>query len=270
MLNPSIFLIVFLGYFAGLVCYFINFETQKEGLLVWGRQFVFMALVLHSIFLMALYSQTRSVATPYFSEYLAAFLVLTVSYVMEWKYKARFLLLFSLPVALLLCFLALLTGPGNFSGVFTGSGWLVVHLTFILSGVAGLVTAFSSAIMYLLQSTQLKSKHLGKVFLKLPSLEALDRIHFHALSFGVILFSLGILTGIFWAKDLQELGQVWRDPKVIWSFVTCAMYWAILGFRMSALRRGQKIAIGTLLVFGMLAATFFSAHAIPSALTRGF
>ncbi len=270
MLNPSLFLIVFLGYFAALVCYFINFETQKESLLTWGRQFVFMGLVLHAIFLIALYAQTKSIATPYFSEFLVAFLVLTISYVMEWKYKAKFLLLFSLPVALLLCFLALLTGPGHFSGVFSGSGWLAVHLTFILSGFAGLVIAFSSALMYLLQSTQLKSKHLGKIFLKLPSLEALDQIHFRALSFGVILFSLGILTGIFWAKNLQELREVWRDPKVVFSFVTCAMYWAVLGFRMSALRRGQKIAIGTLLVFAMLVLTFFSTHAIPSALTRGF
>jgi len=123
--------------------------------------------------------------------------------------------------------------------------------------------------MYLLQSYQLKSKHLGNAFLRLPSLNTLERLHFRTLCGGVIFFSLGILTGLFWAQDLRGLGQVFHDPKVILSFTTCFLYWVILGFHLSPLRRGQKIAAGTALVFVLLLLTIVSTHMSSTALHRG-
>jgi ABC-type uncharacterized transport system permease subunit len=269
MINLSIFMIVFTGYFLGFICYLFNFETRSENLAIWGKRFVFMALVLHAIFLAALFSLIRTAAIPYFSEYLISFIVVAVSYVMELRYRAKYLLLFSLPAGFLLCALGTLSGSGDLANGLAGSAWLWLHVGLLFAGLAGFSAAFSSALMYLIQSTQLKSKHPGRAFLKLPPLESIDRIHFHALTFGVILFSLGILTGLFWASNLNELHQAWTDPKVKLSFATAALYWVLLAFRMSALRRGQKIAIGTLLVFVALAATFFSTHALSVMAPRG-
>ena len=138
--------------------------------------------------------------------------------------------------------------------------WFWVHITLILSGVSGFMIAVASAFLYLFQSSQLKSKHPARIFLKLPSLSALDQLHFTALSWGVILFSLGIISGVFWAKEIQELSQVFKDPKVILSFFTCFMYWVVLATRLSNLKRGQKIAIGTLVVFVLLFSTLASSH----------
>ncbi len=167
---------------------------------------------------------------------------------------------FSLPVAILVFLFAviyLVPGAGTTPG---GGIWLWLHLGLILSGLAGLLTAVSSAMMYLLQSAQLKSRHPGTFFFKLPSLDSLDRMHFVSLVWGILLFSLGILSGVLWARDLHELGQIFSDKKVALSLATCLLYWGILGLRFSKLRRGQKIAIGTVVVFVLLFVTIVSSH----------
>ena len=196
--------------------------------------------------------------------------ILILSFVMEWKYRARFLTLFSLPVALLLTLFAVAhaqRAPGTLA--WASDGWFWMHIGFIFGGLAGLATAVSAAMMYLLQSSQLKSRHPGKIFLKLPALDTLDKIHFRFLVGGIVLFSLGILSGLYWATDLRETGQMMRDPKVWLSFVTCFMYWVIVAVRFSALRRGQKIALGTLAVFALLFVTLLSSYYMPSLFHRG-
>jgi ABC-type uncharacterized transport system permease subunit len=150
------------------------------------------------------------------------------------------------------------------------SPWLWVHFGLILLGLAGLATAVGSAALYLWQSSQLKSKRPGAIFLKLPSLDALDRVHYRALIIGVAFFSLGILTGFFWASDIRAMGSIWRDLKVSLSFLTCFLLWVLAGVRITTIRRGQKIAVGTLIVFALLFLTFFSSYYAPSAFHQGF
>ncbi len=76
--------------------------------------------------------------------------------------------------------------------------------------------------------------------------------------------------GILWAKKTDELREVFKDPTVILSFLTCFMYWVILSFRLSALRRGQKIAISTVLVFVLLFLTMLSSNVAPTGFHKGF
>ena len=177
-------------------------------------------------------------------------------------HPARYFVLFSLLVAMLVFLFAViyLHPITQDAADREPTRWLWLHLGLILSGLAGLLTAVSSAMMYLLQSAQLKSKHLKNYFFKLPSLDSLDRVHFISLVWGCVLFSLGILSGILWAQNLKELGQWLGDKKVILSLATCLMYWGILFLRFSSLRRGQKIAIGTVFVFILLFVTIVSSH----------
>ena len=148
--------------------------------------------------------------------------------------------------------------------------WLWFHTTLIFGGFAAFAASVASAGMYLSQSRQLKSKRLGKYFSRLPSLDRLDRIHFRFLSAGVILLSLGILSGLFWARDMRRFGELLKDPRAILSFLTCLMYWAVLTVRASALRRGQKIATSTILIFLLLVASWASSYTVSSGLHRSF
>lgn len=148
--------------------------------------------------------------------------------------------------------------------------WLWIHIALLVTGLMCLLMAVASALMYLLQSAQIKSKHLGRIFLKLPPLDTLDRLHFYYLSAGVIFFSLGLVSGIFWARDLQRFEQIFKDPLAILSFITCILYWVILSLRASAIRRGQKIAAGTVLAFFLLIVTLMSSTFAPSGFHKGF
>ncbi len=141
--------------------------------------------------------------------------------------------------------------------------WFWIHIALLVTGLMGLLMAVASAFLYLLQSAQIKSKRLGKIFSNLPSLDALDRIHFYYLSAGVIFFTLGLLSGVFWARALHASKQILKDPMAILSFVTCLIYWVILSLRLSTLSRGQKIAAGTVFAFFLLIATLISS-VIPS------
>ena len=149
------------------------------------------------------------------------------------------------------------------------STWIWLHLGFIFAGLAGLAAAVASAGIYLFQSLQLKSKNPGKVFLRLPSLEALDKIHFRSLGGGVVLFSLGILTGFFWAKTRSELDRIIHDPTAMLSLIACSLYWVLLSLRVLELKRGRKIAIGTVLAFTLLFGTLVSTAYAPVAFHRG-
>ncbi|MBI2095580.1 MAG: cytochrome c biogenesis protein CcsA [Candidatus Omnitrophica bacterium] len=251
------------AYLAGWALYLVNFETQAPAFFNWGKKFVFAGFLAHLAVLAAAVWGGDLRGSGILSHWVAPFLILSTAVFMEWRYKTRIWMLFSLPVVLLFCVLAFVLkpedGPAGLQVVRSG-GYLAAHTGFILSGFAGMITAVLSAAMYLVQSYQLKSKRVGNFFLKLPALDTLDRIHFRSLALGVVLFSLGILSGLFWAKNLRELHQVFRDPKVVLSFLTCLAYWLVLGFRMSALSRGQKIAAGTVITFALLVATFVTTH----------
>ncbi len=147
--------------------------------------------------------------------------------------------------------------------------WLWTHFGLILAGLAGLVIAVLSAALYLWQSSQLKSKHLGASFMRLPSLDVLDRVHVRSLLWGVGIFTPGLLAGVVWASDLRELGSLWRDPRAVLSLATCLMFWVIVSLRLSKLRRGQKIAASTLIVFLLLSLTIASSYVVPGVFHGG-
>lgn len=143
------------------------------------------------------------------------------------------------------------------------SAWIWTHLGLILAGLAALAGAVLSAALYLWQAFQLKSKHPGTSFMSLPSLDALDRVHSRLLVGGVILLTLGLLVGLVWAGDLRELNRLWLDPRATLSMITCFFFWIIVSVRLSTLRRGQKIAVSTVIAFTLLTFAIASSHIVP-------
>lgn len=264
-----IFTSVLLGYFVSWVLYLFNFESPKEHYFGAAKKILSFCLFIHLGILIC--TGIREAWPPaYYVEAALPFAMLLLSFIMEIRYKARYIMLFSLPIALLISALTLWhTRVGGSEPEIVRNAWFWAHVSFIFAGLSGFVAAVSSAIMYLWQSAQLKSKHPGQAFLKLPPLDVLDKIHFRSLVGGVVLFSLGILAGLFWASDLRELGRVLMDTKVILSFVTCFSYWIIVALRLSRLRRGQKIALSTLIVFVLLFITFMSSYISPSSFHQG-
>lgn len=262
-------LTIFSGYLSSWVCSFVYFETEKESYCLAGKKLLAVTLILHSSILIILGLRHHVTAMSWL-HYALPIIVISTSMFLEWRKGMRFLLLFSLPLVLLVSMLIgmrFTAAPPNGDGRW--SFWVWFHVGFILAGMAGLVAAVSSALMYLVQSRQLKSRHLGGNFLKLPALEVLDKMHFRSMVWGAFFLSLGLAAGVVWASDLRQLGLLRNDPKAMLSLVSCLLYWLVIGVRMSALRRGQKIAVGTLAVFLLLFLSIASAYIVPGALHRG-
>ena len=130
------------------------------------------------------------------------------------------------------------------------SVWLPVHVVLASLGDAVFALAFSASLLYLLQERRLKARR-GGLLRHLPSLETLDRLNYSFLVWGLVLLTLGIVSGIIWAHTAW--GRFWSsDPKLLFSLVTWVIYVVLLQGRMTAGWRGRWAATLTIAGFAVI------------------
>lgn len=133
--------------------------------------------------------------------------------------------------------------------------WLPIHSTLAFLGEAFLALAFCGGVMYVIQENQIKNKKWSQFFHRLPSLQVLDNLNYHCLSFGFLFLTMGIITGSLWAE--YAWGSYWNwDPKEIWSLVTWLIYAALLHGRLAVGWRGKKAAYFLIIGFAVVLFTF--------------
>ena len=139
------------------------------------------------------------------------------------------------------------------------SVWIYSHTILAFGAYACFTIAGGTAVMYLIQSRFLKTKHLGPMFKKLPSLDTLDEIGYRSLTFGFPMLTIAIITGAIWAS--QAWGSYWSwDPKETWSFITWLIYAALLHGRLTTGWRGRRAAILTVTGFFIMLFTFIGVN----------
>ena len=182
--------------------------------------------------------------------------IILVFLIMEFRFKIAALGSFMLPLVVILMIPAA-TLSSNIEELkpILKSGWLGIHTSLAVLGDAAFAFAFIIGIMYLIQERQLKSKHLGAIFHRLPSLEVMDTLSYKAISFGWPLFTLGMITGSLWAESAWGTYWSW-DPKETWSLITWAIYLVLLHLRTIGWR-GRKMAFLSILGFLFVLASFF-------------
>jgi cytochrome c-type biogenesis protein CcsB len=128
-------------------------------------------------------------------------------------------------------------------------------------GDAAFAMAFGIGLMYLVQEHYVKSRHLGGLFQRLPSLQILDEINYRLITIGFPFLTLAIITGAIWAESAW--GSYWRwDPKEVWSLITWFIYAGVLHLRLTAGWRGRKAAILSIIGFAAVLFTFFGVNFI--------
>jgi cytochrome c-type biogenesis protein CcsB len=140
------------------------------------------------------------------------------------------------------------------------SAWLPVHVVLSSLGDAVFALAFCASLLYLVQERRLKSRRAG-VLRFLPSLETLDRLNYTCLVWGLILLTLGIVSGIVWAHTAW--GRFWSsDPKLVFSLVTWGIYVILLQGRMTAGWRGRWAATLTIAGFAVILISLVSVNVL--------
>jgi len=135
------------------------------------------------------------------------------------------------------------------------SGWFAFHVTSTIVAFSSFAIATMTSALYLLLYRELHSTRPGFIFQRIPSLETLDVMSRRAVKLGFVLFTLGILTGMMWAKGAW--GFFWRwDPKMCTSLTVWLIYAGYLWMRTRKTWNGRRVAYVALFGFAMLIFTF--------------
>ncbi len=92
--------------------------------------------------------------------------------------------------------------------------YFTVHIVSAFFAYASFTISFTAGILYLIQHHELKAKHAGHFYRKLPSLEALEKLIYEPLVWGTPLLAAAAGIGFLWSKSAY--GSYWVfDPKTI-------------------------------------------------------
>jgi ABC-type transport system involved in cytochrome c biogenesis permease subunit len=167
--------------------------------------------------------------------------LLALSYLyLEITTDERAMGVFILPIAVALQVIPVLDpGVENVIPVLD-SPWFWVHMLSLLFAYASFALAAVLGLIYMLQFKEIKKKHLGYFYMRLPPLTTLDVMNLRSMTIGWVFLTLGLVVGVIWATqarasapndpNLQAMGL--NDPKILVAFIT----WAVYAFALLARR----------------------------------
>ncbi len=126
--------------------------------------------------------------------------------------------------------------------------WVLIHLVFMSLAFAVFTVSFLVGLTYLFAERQIKMRRFGRWTEWLPSLHAMDNIHYKALTVGFILLSVGILSGAALSK--ATIGHFFSgDHRQLAAIGTWGLYAVFLNIRMKSGWRGRKGILLSILGF---------------------
>lgn len=119
------------------------------------------------------------------------------------------------------------------------SHWFGLHVLSLLVAYASFALACVVSVTYVLLFKEIKAKHLGVFYARLPSLEVLDSMNLRAVRVGWAFLTVGVVVGLIWANQVQATSTDPRvhamtltDPKIFVALVC----WLVYTFQLSARR----------------------------------
>ena len=187
-----------------------------------------------------------------------SWVMVLVYFFMSWKYKIKDLGSFVIPVVFLTLLYA--TFLSKEAVPFPESQFqilLTLHRTLSILGSVAFAMAFAAGLMYLIQEKQVKSKKLGIMYFRMPSLEILDNLNYKVIAVGFPLFTLGFVTGSIWNAQMNQLSLFSWDLVKTWPLVIGWLLYGLLFFgRLLAGLRGKKSAQLSILGFVTIMLTY--------------
>jgi ABC-type uncharacterized transport system permease subunit len=139
-----------------------------------------------------------------------------------------------------------------------------IHVSSLLFAYASFALAFVIGLTYSLLFKEIKAKHLGVFYTRLPSLQVLDRMNQGAVLIGWIFLTLGLVAGYVFAADARTHAVVdprvqamsLYDPKIF----VALLCWAVYSFEVFAARRigwgGRRAAYLSAIGFAIVMLNF--------------
>jgi len=105
-----------------------------------------------------------------------------------------------------------------------------IHIVSMLFAYANFALACVLGVTYVLLFNEMKAKHLGFFYVRLPSLQVLDKMNGRVVTIGWVFLTVGIAIGGIWATQVQTSpdpraqAMSIADPKILVALVSWAMY----------------------------------------------
>ena len=249
-----------------LTCYFAatiaSITELFKGSRITSRIILLLAVVgfiIHSASIIHRYTAAGylPITNPHEATSFFTWCIVLIFIILELKHPISLLSSFIMPVVFLLMLLSSML-PRTIKPLspLLHSSWLGIHTLFAFLGNAAFALAFGLGVMYLVQEHYVKSKRLGGLFERLPSLQTLDEMNYRLIKWGFPLLTLAIITGALWAESAW--GSYWNwDPREVWSLITWFINASILHARMVAGWRGKRAAVLSIIGFLTILISFF-------------
>jgi cytochrome c-type biogenesis protein CcsB len=248
------------AYLAAAAVYTVFFIRQKKTLHTVARVIFCVAAGLHTVNIAARYVEAEHTPITSIHEIISFFAwSLSCCYLsFRWRYAVKnfgsfaVLLITTLMLAATAAPQAILPLPPELRT------WLLpVHASISIVAYAFLSLAAIGGLMYLIQERQLKQKHFGFFYHRLPSLEALDNLNQHCIGIGFLLMTLGMSIGTVWAFQLGGHRGLGWHTKIISAMITWLLYAGLMHHRFVQGWRGRRAALLTVLAFAAVLLTFW-------------
>jgi ABC-type transport system involved in cytochrome c biogenesis permease subunit len=105
-----------------------------------------------------------------------------------------------------------------------------IHIVSMLFAYANFALACVLGVTYVLLFNEMKAKHLGFFYVRLPSLQVLDKMNGRVVTIGWVFLTVGIAIGGIWATQVQTSpdpraqAMSIADPKILVALVSWAVY----------------------------------------------
>lgn len=257
-------------YLAAAIFYLIRIITGKD---IWGRFATYVGIS-------GLSAQTLALALRWMESYklgighaplsnfyeslvFFAWCVALIYYIVEFRTRNKGLGVFVIPLSFISLAYASLS-PGVSSQIqplvpALKSNWLLSHVVTCFLGYAFFTLAFCLGALRLWKG---RTGNPGSGMTFLPGLDEIDELIYQNVFLGLIIFTLGIITGAVWAQ--RAWGSYWSwDPKETWSLVTWIVYAAMVHSRYVRGWKGQRIAIMAVVGFAAVLFTYLGVNLLP-------
>jgi ABC-type transport system involved in cytochrome c biogenesis permease subunit len=221
-------------YAAAAVVYAVHFARREPGVGRAATTLLLLAALSHTFVIGMQTMEVRHVPFANRSHAVSSFVwLLALSYIyLELTTDERAMGVFILPIAV-----GLQTIPAFFPGVENAdpvldSPWFWVHVASLMFAYASFALAGMLGLTYMLQFKEIKKKHLGYFYTRLPSLHVLDAMNSRAVVIGWLFLTVGVVVGVVWAAQARALApgnsnlqmMSLDDPKIFIAILTWAVY----------------------------------------------
>jgi ABC-type transport system involved in cytochrome c biogenesis permease subunit len=144
------------------------------------------------------------------------------------------------------------------------SPWFWVHVSSLLFAYASFGLAGVLGLTYMVQFKEIKKKHLGYFYTRLPSLQTLDVMNSRAVAIGWLFLTVGVVVGAIWTAQARVAApndpnlqlMALNDPKIFVAVLT----WAVYSFAVLARRTmgwtGRRAALLSAVGFAIVLLNF--------------